>query len=148
LASFLRSRDTGASLGNVASGASEDAMSKSQISSEPRDGYHYNPQLGGWAPPFHKETPQSANLSDQAGRALQYLSAVITEHPSDAGLKEMLSAFLRALSAYTETIDTSPAEAARRFGQSISEIVRQRQLGQALRSSLAKGYRPEDFFRR
>jgi hypothetical protein len=42
-------------------------------------------------------TPQSANLSDAAARALQAISDAIVESPDDASLREMLRQFLRAL---------------------------------------------------
>jgi hypothetical protein len=72
----------------------------------------------------------------------------VTEHPSDASLKEMLASFLRALQCYNDAIDKDPARAAAAFGEAIDTIVRERQLAMAMRSSLRKGYRPQDFFRR
>jgi hypothetical protein len=120
----------------------------STTSPGPRDGYHYNPQLNAWVPPFVKEAHQSDNLSDQAGRALQYLSAVIVEYPNDASLKQMLDSFLRALSRYTATINEDPASAARRFGEEIENIIHERQMGQAMRSSLQKGMSAFEFWKR
>jgi hypothetical protein len=93
-------------------------------------------------------TRQSDNLSDAAGRALQAISDAITESPEDASLREMLRQFLRALGGFNAHVDYSPKEAARRFGEEIDAIVRERQLAQAMKSSLRKGYAPQDFFRR
>jgi hypothetical protein len=93
-------------------------------------------------------TRQSDNLSDAARRALQAISDAIVESPDDASLREMLRQFLRALGGFNAHVDYSPKEAARRFGQEIDDIVRARQLAMAMKSSLQKGYTPQDFFRR
>jgi hypothetical protein len=60
----------------------------------------------------------------------------------------MLDAFRRALVAYDSGVDTNAAEAARRFGEEIDRIVRERQFGRAVQSSLSKGMSPAEFFRR
>jgi hypothetical protein len=97
---------------------------------------------------LRKETRQSDNLTDAAGRALQSIRQAIVESPNAAGLREMLSSFLRALSAYNDGVDKSPEEAARRFGQEIDRIVRERQFGRAVQTSLRKGMSPAEFVRR
>jgi hypothetical protein len=84
----------------------------------------------------------------QAGRALQALSQAVVESPGDASLQEMLSSFLRALSAYDTGVDKSPEEAARRFGEEIDRIVRERQFGRAVQSSLGKAMSPQQFYGR
>jgi hypothetical protein len=113
-------------------------------------GIQYGGALGklARASDLRKQTAQSDNLSDKAARALQALSQAVTESPSDAGLQEMLSSFLRALSAYDSGVDANAADAAQRFGEEIDRIVRDRQFGRAVQSSLRKGMSPAEFFRR
>jgi hypothetical protein len=54
---------------------------------------------------LHKETRQSDNLSDAAGRALQAISDAIVESPDDASLREMLRQFLRAVGGFNAHVD-------------------------------------------
>jgi hypothetical protein len=77
-----------------------------------------------------KETRQSDNLSDAAARALQTIRQVVLENSQDASLQQLMESFRRALLAYDDSIDTNPAEAARRFGEEIS-------LGQLVERSLS-----------
>jgi hypothetical protein len=95
---------------------------------------------------LHKETRQADNLSDAAARALQSISAVVTEHPSDASLQEMLRSFLRALGNYDA--ETDKAKAAAAFGEEIHRIIRERSLALAVKSSLGKGMSPHEFWNR
>jgi sigma54-dependent transcription regulator len=123
----------GADRGQIAPGAGGDSMKLNKL------------QRAG---ALCKETRQSDNLTDAAGRALQSIRQAIVESPNDAGLREMLSSFLRALSAYDSRVDTNAAEAARRFGEAIDNIIRERQFGRAVQSSLQKGMAPFDFWHR
>jgi hypothetical protein len=74
------------------------------------------------------------------------LSAVITEHPADASLQEMLRSFLRALGNYDA--ETDKAKAAAAFGEEIDRIIRERSLALAVKSSLRKGMSPHEFWNR
>jgi hypothetical protein len=73
---------------------------------------------------------------------------VVLENPGDASLRQMLESFRRALRAYDDSVDASPREAARRFAEQIDNIIRERALGQAMKSSLRKGMTPFDFWHR
>jgi hypothetical protein len=69
---------------------------------------------------------------------------------SAAGRREFAAtdSFRRALLAYDDSIDKNPAEAARRFGKEIDNIIRERSFGRAVQSSLRKGMHPFDFWHR
>jgi hypothetical protein len=95
---------------------------------------------------LRKQTAQSDNLSDAAARAMQGIRQAIVEAPRDEGLQAALSAFMRASAAYDSATDK--ARAAEQFGREIDEIVRERQFGRAVQSSLSKGMTPQDFWRR
>jgi hypothetical protein len=139
LAGFLRSRVPGAGRGDPSSGAEGNSMNLAHSG---------NLNKLARASDLWKQTAQSDNLSDKATRALQALSQAVVESPADESLQEMLSSFLRALAAYDSGIDKDPARAARLFGQEIDRIVRDRQFGRAVQSSLQKGMSPAEFFRR
>jgi enolase len=115
----------------------------SKISSE---GHHYNPQLGGWAPNFRKETRQTDNLSDAAARAMQTIRQAITEAPADEALQTVLGRFMRAWAKYESSEDKS--RAAKEFGAEIDALVHERQMARSLRSSLAKSYTGFEFWNR
>jgi hypothetical protein len=91
-----------------------------------------------------KETRQSDHLGDAAGRAMQTIREAIVEYSGDESLQVALSRFMRAWSEYNSATDKSKAAAA--FALEVNEITRQRQLGRAVRSSLAKS--PFDFWNR
>jgi hypothetical protein len=60
----------------------------------------------------------------------------------------MLDSFAQALRAYSDGIDKDPARAAAQFGEEIDRIVRARQFGRAVQSSLNKGMSPQQFHTR
>jgi hypothetical protein len=95
-----------------------------------------------------KQAERDDDLRFTVGRALQSLQPAITAAPRDAGLQEVLNSFLRALSTYNASVDESPAAAARVFARELDRLIQERQLGQAMKSSLSKGYAPGDFWRR
>jgi len=66
-----------------------------------------------------------------------------------AAVKEMLNSFLRALAAHDDVVQAGrPQEAAERLARETDRILNERALAAAVKSSLAKGYAPLDFFRR
>jgi phage terminase Nu1 subunit (DNA packaging protein) len=87
----------------------------------------------------------------RAGLAIRDLASVIVEaDPNNAeAVKQMLAQFLRALAAHDATVeDGRPQEAAERLARETDRIIRERALAASLKSSLQKGYAPQDFFRR
>jgi hypothetical protein len=95
---------------------------------------------------LRKETRQSDNLSDAAARILEGIRALILENPADASLEQLVDSFRRALQAFDSRINDAPAERAKRFGQEIDGIIRNRQFGMAAKASLSKGMHPYDFY--
>jgi hypothetical protein len=87
----------------------------------------------------------------RAGLSIKALAEVIAEaDPSDAAaVKEMLNSFLRALAAHDDMVESGrPQEAAERLAEETNRILNERALAAAMRSSLRKGYAPQDFWRR
>jgi hypothetical protein len=97
---------------------------------------------------LRKEKPRDDDLRAAVGHALQSLQAAIVAAPADAGLQAALNAFTRALAQYHGAVNSSPEAAARVFARELDRIISERALGQAMKSSLAKGYAPQDFWRR
>jgi hypothetical protein len=86
---------------------------------------------------LRKETRQSDNLSDAEARSLQTIRQAIVELPADASLTAMID---------DDSVDAvGPREAAARFTAEIEEVIRGRQFGRAIETSLQKGFMPYDF---
>jgi hypothetical protein len=87
----------------------------------------------------------------RAGLSIKALAEVIAEaDPGNAAaVKEMLNSFLRALAAHDDAVEAGrPQEAAERLARETDRILNERALAAAMKSSLAKGYAPQDFWRR
>jgi hypothetical protein len=71
---------------------------------------------------------------------------LVVEGGERDNMRDLLSRFRRALLEHETALDRS--KAAREFGQAIDRLIADIQLGRAMKSSLSKGYAPQDFFRR
>jgi len=87
----------------------------------------------------------------RAGLSIKALAEIIAEADPDnaAAVREMLHAFLRALASHDHDVsEGQPQRAAERLAQETDRIIRERALAAAVKSSLAKGMNPHDFWRR
>jgi hypothetical protein len=83
---------------------------------------------------------------DTLTEVLRSFREIVVESGEDESMRELLSRFRRALLDHETTLDRS--KAAREFGQAIDRILVDRQLGRAMKSSMAKGMSPAEFWRR
>jgi hypothetical protein len=97
---------------------------------------------------LRKQAERDDELRAAVGHALQSLQAAIVAAPADAGLQEALNAFTRALAQYHGAVNSSPEAAARVFARELDRIINERALAAAVKSSLAKGMSPREFWSR
>jgi hypothetical protein len=87
----------------------------------------------------------------RAGLSIKALAEIAEADPGNAAaaVKEMLNSFLRALAAHDDVVQAGrPQEAAERLAEETDRIVRERALAAAVKTSLQKGFTPQDFWRR
>jgi hypothetical protein len=133
---FLGGRGAGASLGNNPLGAGAGTM---------------NLAHAGNLNKLARATDLQKDHRYRAGLSIKALAEIIAEADPDnaAAVKEMLNSFLRALAAHDDVVQAGrPQEAAERLAQETDRIVRERALAAAVKTSLQKGFTPQDFWRR